>query len=63
MKQIWSNFKEKHPELAKWLYQIFYFIVFSEGVTIFQYLIFTFMPKMQMVLRGAIHQILFLLKK
>ena len=46
MKQIWSNFKEKHPELAKWLYQIFYFIVFSEGVTIFQYLIFTFMPKM-----------------
>ena len=42
--KIWGNFEEKHPKLAKWLYQIFYFFVFSMGVTIIQYLFFTFMP-------------------
>ena len=37
----WTPFEETHPKLAKWVYQIFYFFVFSMGVTIFQYLIFT----------------------
>jgi len=50
MKQSWMNswhrFEEKHSKLAKWFYQIFYFLVFSMGVTIFQYLVFTFMPGM-----------------
>lgn len=41
---IWGNFEDKHPKLAKWAYQIFYFFVFSMGVTIFQYLVFTLMP-------------------
>ena len=40
----WGGFEENHPKLAKWVYQIFYFFVFSMGVTIFQYLVFTFMP-------------------
>lgn len=40
----WSPFEEKHPKLAKWVYQIFYFFVFSMMVTVFQYLVFTFMP-------------------
>ena len=40
----WQGFEDKHPELAKWVYQIFYFFVFSMGVTIVQYLFFTFMP-------------------
>lgn len=40
----WGDFAEKHPKLSKWVYQIFYFFVFSMGVTIFQYLVFTFMP-------------------
>ncbi len=40
----WHSFEEKHPKLAKWIYQIFYFFVFSMGVTIFQYLVFTFLP-------------------
>lgn len=43
-KAWWQRFSEKHPGPAKWIYQIFCFIVFSEGVTIFQYLVFTFMP-------------------
>lgn len=41
---IWDGFQKKHPGPAKWLYQIFYFLVFSMGVTLFQYLVFTFMP-------------------
>lgn len=42
--KLWGSFSEKHPKLAKWVYQIFYFFVFSMGVTIFQYLVFTFLP-------------------
>lgn len=44
IKKFWSCFEEKHPLLAKWLYQIICFVVFSMGVTIFQYLVFTFLP-------------------
>jgi hypothetical protein len=43
-KKWWAGFEEKHPSLAKLLYQIFYFFVFSMGVTIVQYVIFTIMP-------------------
>lgn len=42
----WQAFAAKHPTLAKWLYQIFSFFVFSMGVTIVQYLFFTFLPGM-----------------
>jgi hypothetical protein len=45
----WRKLEIGHPELSKWLYQIFYFIVFSEGVTIWQYLVLTFLP----ILMGA----------
>ena len=44
LKKFWTGFESSHPKIAKWLYQIFYFVVFSMGVTIFQYLVFTFMP-------------------
>lgn len=40
----WRRFETGHPKLAKWIYQIFYFFVFSMGVTVFQYLVFTFLP-------------------
>lgn len=42
----WRIFEQKHPGLSKWIYQIVCFFVFSMGVTIFQYLVFTFMPGM-----------------
>ena len=38
IRNIWKCFEEKHSALAKWLYQIFYFVIFSMGVTVFQYL-------------------------
>ena len=40
----WKRFETSYPKAAKWLYQIFYFWVFSMSVTIFQYLFFTFVP-------------------
>ncbi len=43
-RQFWLSFRAKHPAAAKWLYQIGCFLIFSEGVTIFQYLVFTFLP-------------------
>ena len=42
----WRGFEEKSPALAKWVYKIFYFFVFSMGVTIIQFLILLFLPGM-----------------
>jgi len=42
----WKRFAFRHPEGSKLIYQVFYFIVFSEGVTIWQYLLLTFLPMM-----------------
>ena len=42
--KIWGDFSKKYLKLAKWVYQIFYFWVFSMGVTVFQYLVFTYLP-------------------
>ncbi|WP_278885768.1 hypothetical protein [[Ruminococcus] torques] len=44
--KTWKRFQEKHPKLAKLAYQFLFFFLFSQGVTIFQYLVFTFMPGM-----------------
>lgn len=41
---VWYGFEEKHPKLASLLYKVFFFIVFSEGVTVWQYLVMTFLP-------------------
>lgn len=43
---FWEKFKKKYPKMAKWIYQVFYFFIFSIGVTVFQYVVFTFMPGM-----------------
>jgi hypothetical protein len=40
----WLKFKCLHPTGAAWVYQIFFFIVFSEGVTIWQFLVMLFLP-------------------
>ncbi len=40
----WYGFSDKHPTLANLIYMVFFFIVFSEGVTIFQFLVMTFLP-------------------
>ena len=43
---VWYGFADKQPKLAKLLYQVFFFVVFSQGVTIFQILVLIFLPQM-----------------
>ena len=40
----WKRFSEKHPKGSKLIWQFIKFFVFSNGVTIFQYLVYTFLP-------------------
>ena len=40
----WTKFSNKHPKISKLLYEIFMFWVFSMMVTIFQYIVMTFLP-------------------
>lgn len=41
---IWYGFSEKHPVLSAWIYKIGFFFAFSFGVTIWQYIVMTFLP-------------------
>ena len=41
---FWTKYSNKHPKLSKLLYEIFMFWVFSMMVTIFQYIVMTFLP-------------------
>jgi hypothetical protein len=42
----WNKFKCNSPELAKLVYQVVFFLVFSNGVTIWQYLVMLFLPNL-----------------
>lgn len=41
---VWYGFSDKHPKGAKLIYQIVFFLVFSNGVTIWQLLVMLFLP-------------------
>lgn len=41
----WYSFADKHPKLANLIYTVFFFIVFSQGVTIYQMLVLIFLPE------------------
>ena len=41
---VWYGFSEKHPKLSNLIYMVFFFIVFSYGVTIWQLLVMLFLP-------------------
>lgn len=43
-KEKWELFADRHPKVAKLLHQILFFYVFSLGVTVFQYAMFTILP-------------------
>ena len=42
----WNKFKCSNPGLAKLVYQIAFFFIFSNGVTIWQYLVMLFLPNL-----------------
>lgn len=41
---VWYVFADKHPKLSNAIYLVFFFFAFSMGVTIWQYIVMTFMP-------------------
>lgn len=42
----WNKFKCKSPSLAKLVYQVVFFFIFSNGITIWQYLVMLFLPNL-----------------
>lgn len=38
---VWYGFSEKHPKLSSLAYMVFFFLVFSMGVTVWQYIVMT----------------------
>lgn len=41
---MWSNFVEKHPELAKWIREGGLFVLVSNLITVFKYILLQFLP-------------------
>ena len=43
--QLWNNFAAKHPAAAKWVREGGLFVIVSNLVTVFKYLLLQFLPK------------------
>ena len=43
IKGQWARFSAKHPKGSKLIWQFIKFFIFSNGVTIFQFLVYTFL--------------------
>lgn len=41
----WNNFVEKHPAASKWIREGGLFVIVSNVITVFKYLILQFLPK------------------
>lgn len=41
---VWAGFSDKHPKLSSLIYKVFFFFVFSMGVTIWQYIVMAIVP-------------------
>ncbi len=44
IKNFWKGFEEKHPKLSKWVREGGLFLIFSNLVTVVQYIIYAFLP-------------------
>ena len=42
--KFWNNFAEKHPKAAEWIREGGLFVIVSNLITLFKYLILTFLP-------------------
>lgn len=54
MKQMWENFKAKHPSAAKWLLTGGLFLIFSYVVTFIKLLLLMFLPDLFKALVGQV---------
>ena len=43
--QFWNNFAAKHPAAAKWVREGGLFVIVSNLITVFKYLLLQFLPK------------------
>ena len=41
---FWNNFAAKHPAAAKWVREGGLFVIVSNAITVFKYLLLTFLP-------------------
>lgn len=46
LKNWWNNFAEKHPKAYKWVREGGLFFIFSNVVTVVQYIIYAFLPSL-----------------
>ena len=46
MSNVWTNFVESHPKLSKWIREGGLFVIISNLITVFKYLILQFLPKL-----------------
>ena len=44
MKNWWNNFAQKHPSLSQWVREGGLFVIVSNLITVFKYLLLTFLP-------------------
>lgn len=44
IKQLWRDFVQKHPKLSVWVREGGLFFLVSNGITLFKYLMLTFLP-------------------
>ena len=44
IKQLWLGFEEKYPKLSQWVSEGGLFVIVSNVITIFKYLLLTFLP-------------------
>ncbi len=49
----WYGFADRHPKLSNIIYMVFFFVVFSYGVTIWQLLVMLFLPQAFSSLSGT----------
>ena len=54
MKNMWENFKTKHPQIAKWLLTGGLFLIFSYVVTFIKLLLLMFLPDLFKALVGQV---------
>lgn len=43
---VWKNFEGRHPKLSKWIREGGLFLIFSNLVTLVQYVIYAFLPRL-----------------
>ena len=42
--KFWNDFEQKHPAIAKWVREGGLFVIVSNAITVFKYLLLTFLP-------------------